>query len=497
MHLGGQGHGEGHHLLHAFSQKRRGALRLLWRALDEQLVVHLQNQRGLHVLPAQGLVHAHHGQLDDVRGCALDGGVHGRPAAKLPNDVAGGSQFRQIAPPPQQGFRVAPLLAQPHRFVHEALHAGILGEVPGNELLGLLLGDAGVSRQPKTADAVNQPEVHRLGPAAQGGSHLRKGHVEDLAGGAGVDVLPRAEGLHQGLVPGEVRHEPQLNLAVVRVQEHPALSRHKGPANLPALGGAHGNVLQIRLAGGDAPGGRGHLVKGGMDAPLGAHQAQQALDIGAVELGELAVAQQRVDDLRGNVPEILQHLRGGGIALLGLFPVGQLQTVKEHLPQLLGAVQVEVPHPRRLIHLLPAGLNLGGVALAQGAQGVPVYGEARLLHAEEHVAQGQFDFLEQLFHPVPAGALFLPAEQAHQAPGVRGEAPQQRPQGVALFLGIEHVGPQHGVPVEALGQGQAVAAQGVQELLSVVHHHRPGQQRRGQRPQGLRRVHPGGEQIPA
>ena len=310
-----------------------------------------------------------------------------------------------------------------------------------------------------------------------------------------MHVLPGAEGLHQRRVAGKMGHQPQLNLAVVRVQQHPALPGQEGPADLLALLGADGDVLQIRLGGGNAPGGGGHLVKGGMHPALCVGQAKKALHIGGVQLGQLAVSQKRIDDFRGNVPQALQHLGGGGIAPLGLFAVGQLQLVEEHLAQLLGAVQVEGGGVAGGKHLLLCFFNILHIALAQFPQEGGVHREARLLHAEQGDGQGQLHLFHQgqhavLLHPAP-----LPQGQAHQRPGVRRHAGAQGGQAVAFFLGVEQIRPQHGVPLEAFRQGQALAAEGVEQALAVMHQGGGGTQFRGQHSQQLGGVGSQAEQI--
>ena len=59
----------------------------------------------------------------------------------------------------------------------------------------------------------------------------------------------------------DVRQNAQLDLRVVGVHERLALARHKVAAQAAAQLGADGNVLQVRLGGGDAPGARSVWMK--------------------------------------------------------------------------------------------------------------------------------------------------------------------------------------------------------------------------------------------
>ena len=80
--------------------------------------------------------------------------------------------------------------------------------------------------------------------------------------------------------------------------------------------------------------------KGGVDPSVRSDHLAQTVSIGGFQLGELAVLQDLLDD--GVLsPQLLQHLRVGGPPCLGLFHRRQAQTLKEHLAQLLGGIDIE------------------------------------------------------------------------------------------------------------------------------------------------------------
>ena len=62
-----------------------------------------------------------------------------------------------------------------------------------------------------------------------------------------MDVLAALEGPQQDRVLGQGGHHPQLDLAVVGVQQDPAGLGHEGAADGPALLGAHRDVLQVGI----------------------------------------------------------------------------------------------------------------------------------------------------------------------------------------------------------------------------------------------------------
>ncbi len=125
-----------------------------------------------------------------------------------------------------------------------------------------------------------------------------------------MDILPADKGIAHRLVTRHMGQHAQLDLRIVTVHQHAARPGHEGPPDLAPHQGAHRDVLQVRLDGTDAARSRTHLVKGGMDAPGGVHFAQQTLDVGTVELHDLAVFQYLIDGgMQGLEP--LQRIRVG------------------------------------------------------------------------------------------------------------------------------------------------------------------------------------------
>jgi hypothetical protein len=91
-------------------------------------------------------------------------------------------------------------------------------------------------RPGQSAHAVDQAEVDDLGIAALLAAHLLRRHAEHLGRRGAVHVQPVGEGAQQRLVAAEVRHDAQLDLAVVGAGNHAARRRHEGLAHAPALG---------------------------------------------------------------------------------------------------------------------------------------------------------------------------------------------------------------------------------------------------------------------
>ena len=107
---------------------------------------------------------------------------------------------------------------------------------------------------------------------------------------------PGREGVDQRPLLRDVGEDAQLDLAVVGDQQHVPGRGDEGAADALAQLGADGDVLQVGIGRGEPAGGRHRLVEAGVDAAVGADELRQGVDVGRLELGQLAVAQQELGD---------------------------------------------------------------------------------------------------------------------------------------------------------------------------------------------------------
>ena len=266
--------------------------------------------------------------------------------------------------------------------------------------------------------------------AAHQGRYLRLVYAEYLSSRGGVDVLAGAERLLHGFVIGNVGKHPQLNLAIVRIHQHTAPPGDKHLPDFRTQVGAYRDVLQVRLGGGQPPGGGDEILEGGVDSAVGADFFHQSISIGGFQLGEHPVVRNGRDDGMG-VFQLFQHIRIGGVAGFGLLHRGQRQLFKQHLAQLLGGIDVEatagIAENQRL-----TVINAGRQHFPELLQLHLVNGNAPLLHFVQHVAQGQLNLLIQLRH---AAAFQLLPQRLLQEPHRLGAA-----HGILVL----HVQPQEG-----------------------------------------------------
>jgi phosphoglycolate phosphatase len=108
--------------------------------------------------------------------------------------------------------------------------------------------DAELARQAERGHAVDQAEVDGLGGAPLLTADLLRRQTEDLGGGGAMDIFAGAEGGEQALVAGQMRHDAQLDLRIVRGQHPAARLGHEGAADAPALVAADRDVLQVGIA---------------------------------------------------------------------------------------------------------------------------------------------------------------------------------------------------------------------------------------------------------
>ena len=124
--------------------------------------------------------------------------------------------------------------------------------------------------------------------------------------------------------------------------------------------------------------------------PSAIGELRQRLEVGGVQLVELAPREQRVDD-RVLVAELLEHARiGRELALRRLLAGLQTELAVEHLAQLRRRVQVELPSGA-LVDLGLARRHPVADPLAHLVEVGAVEPDATRLHPRQHRGQRQLD----------------------------------------------------------------------------------------------------------
>ena len=206
-----------------------------------------------------------------------------------------------------------------------------------------------------------------------------------------VDVLAGREGLDEPRVARQVRHDAQLDLRVVRGDDPRARRRDERLADPAALGRAHRDVLQVGVGGGEPPRHRhGLRVVGVHAAGSRVHHARQLVGVGALELREPAVLEERLRE-RMVQRQLLQHLLVRGRRARGrLLHHRELQLREEDLAELLGAREVE-GLAGELVRLRLQRHHLDAQLVALRGEEGRVDQHAVALHREEHAGDGHLD----------------------------------------------------------------------------------------------------------
>ena len=127
--------------------------------------------------------------------------------------------------------------------LHVRAHAGIALKIHVHITLRFAALEVELAGQAESRHAVNQTEVNRLGLAPLIAGDGVQPHAEHFAGGGAVHVQIVAKRGQQARVLGQVGHDPQLYLRVVRGHHAVTLGSDKGPAYAPAVFAADGDIL--------------------------------------------------------------------------------------------------------------------------------------------------------------------------------------------------------------------------------------------------------------
>ena len=137
--------------------------------------------------------------------------------------------------------------------------------------------------------------------------------------------------------------QAELDLRVIGREQDVARLGDEGGADAASKFGADGNILEIRIGGRKTAGGGSSLAEGSVQASGGGiDERGQRVDVGGLQLGELAVVEDHAGDgmLFG---EIFQHVdSSGNCASLPVFEgFGEIQLIEENVAELARRGDVE------------------------------------------------------------------------------------------------------------------------------------------------------------
>ena len=344
--------------------------------------MHLQHEFRLKAVSNQAALNLVHGEFDDIGRAALHGMVHRRALAEAALHFVARLQLGNMALAAEHRGREPAFFRLFNRLVEVGAHARIGLEITINHILSLFETDSQALGQAERLLAIDDAEVYGLRATAQLRGDLFHGNAEHARGGVGMEVGARAERIYQVLVARQMREQAKLDLRVVGRNEHVALAqRHEASTHAATEIGAHGNVLQVRIARRQTARGSDRLVEARVHQAVDATHARQGVEVGGLHFRELAIAQHLSRDGM-HVHELAERFRIGGIAARVLLARRQLEHFKQNMTELLGRIDVEFL-TRELMNLGAQPLELGRGFLRHTGELVDVDACAHAFHLRE------------------------------------------------------------------------------------------------------------------
>ena len=149
----------------------------------------------------------------------MHGGIDSAAFGVLLQLLVASVDVRQVQASAEHGGHIALVACGLAGLVHIALHAGVPREVQVHVLLCGAAVDAELLRQAKRAHAVDEPEVDGLRGAALVGGHGFWSHAEHFGRRGLVHVTVCRECSQQAFIAGQMRHDAQFNLRIVRCHQ--------------------------------------------------------------------------------------------------------------------------------------------------------------------------------------------------------------------------------------------------------------------------------------
>ena len=184
----------------------------------------------------------------------------------------------------QDGFDEALLARLDLDALEKFAHPIVGAKVRVDENPCLFRRHAGVARQAKVTQAIEEPEIHDLGEPTLIRRDLGLGDAENLGCGPGVDVLAARKRIDQYRIVRHVGEHAQLDLRIVGRYQDLAPLGDERPPDLAAELRLDGDVLEIWVLRVEAARGGHDLVEGGVNAASrGPDGGGQGIGIGRFE----------------------------------------------------------------------------------------------------------------------------------------------------------------------------------------------------------------------
>ena len=147
-----------------------------------------------------------HGDLGDIRGCALYRRVDRLPFERLALvERQTILQLAKVTLAPQERLNIAIGVSLLNRIVDVLAHLRIGGKVLIQERLRFSRPHLRAAAEAERADAVDRSEVDHLAQGALLIGYLVKRRIEEAGSGYRMNILPLPESFQQWLLPHDIR----------------------------------------------------------------------------------------------------------------------------------------------------------------------------------------------------------------------------------------------------------------------------------------------------
>src|ERR1700722_310193 len=174
-------------------------------AFEKKLVMDLQNHAGLQFFFGEATIEFDHSQFDEIGSRALHGGIHGGAFRKIAEIRLRRIDFGNWANAAEKSFRDPSFAGLGDLPIQKVLHSTVTFEILGDESRRLFLVNAQILCQTKRRKPINHAKIDDLGHPTMLPSLCERSHIEDLLGGARMDIFAALEGLRKHGIFREMR----------------------------------------------------------------------------------------------------------------------------------------------------------------------------------------------------------------------------------------------------------------------------------------------------
>src|SRR6266536_2249162 len=199
-----------------------------------------------HRFLLQGGVDTNHSLFDDVGGAPLNWRVESHAFPQRPQPKVARAELRQVAASTKHRRRETVDLRFFHLSREKRLHFWELSIVSFDKIRRLIYLDAKPLRNSKSGHPVSDPVRELLDMVPHLRRDIGEGDTINLGGDGRMEVVSLGESLEKSLILRKMRQYSELDLRVIRREQHVVRGCTESAPDLAAHLAANRDVLQVR-----------------------------------------------------------------------------------------------------------------------------------------------------------------------------------------------------------------------------------------------------------